>query len=71
VITYILLSGRPPFRGRTKPDIFKSILETPLNFDHPVWEKLSKESKEFIKLALEKDFLKRPTAAYLLDHPWL
>lgn len=56
MIAYILLSGRPPFRGRSKPDIFKSILETPLAFDHPVWEKLSKDAKDFIKCALEKDF---------------
>ena len=26
VIAYILLSGRPPFKGRTKADIFQSIL---------------------------------------------
>jgi serine/threonine protein kinase len=71
VIAYILLSGRPPFKGRTKQDIFNSIQDHPLTFDHPIWGKLSKEAKDFIKLALEKDFLKRPTAAYLLEHEWL
>lgn len=34
VITYILLSGRPPFKGRTKQEIFKSILQGELLFDH-------------------------------------
>lgn len=30
VIAYILLSGRPPFKGKTKQDIFNSILEDEL-----------------------------------------
>lgn len=30
VIAYILLSGRPPFKGKTKKDIFQSILHSPL-----------------------------------------
>jgi calcium-dependent protein kinase len=71
VIAYILLCGRPPFRGRAKAEIFNSIENTPLKFDHPVWEKLSKESKEFISWALEKDYTKRPTAKQLLDHEWI
>lgn len=34
VIAYILLCGRPPFRGKTKPEIFKSITNNDLQFDH-------------------------------------
>lgn len=72
VIAYILLSGRPPFKGRSKQDIFKSILDDPLDFKNSsVWQKVSLEAREFIKLALEKDFLKRPSAAFLLEHDWL
>ena len=55
IIAFILLSGRPPFRGKTKPEIFNSVLNTPLSFDHPIWEKISEEAKDFISKALEKD----------------
>lgn len=49
VIVYILLSGRPPFRGKTKHEIFRSILQHDLSFDHQIWEKISVEAKDFIK----------------------
>ena len=71
VITYILLSGRPPFRGREKKEIFHSIENSPLKFDHPIWDRLSREAKEFIKIALEKDFTKRANAFQLLNHEWI
>jgi serine/threonine protein kinase len=32
VVTYILLSGRPPFKGPGRDEIFKSIQETNLDF---------------------------------------
>ena len=37
VITYILLSGRPPFSGKSKPEIFNSIKNKELDFKHPIW----------------------------------
>lgn len=70
VIAYILLCGRPPFRGKAKPDIFKSILNNPLDFEHPIWDKVSKASKDFIRKCLDKDFNKRPQAKDLLEHEW-
>ena len=52
VIAYILLSGRPPFKGRSKNEIFRSIMHASLNFDHPIWDKVSAEAKDFIIKAL-------------------
>lgn len=52
VITYILLSGRPPFKGRSKQEIFKSILQGELLFDFQIWDKISSEAKDFITKAL-------------------
>jgi serine/threonine protein kinase len=63
VIAYILLSGRPPYKGRTKQDIFKSILTNELAFDNPIWTKVTPEGKAFIKWTLEKDYHKRPSAS--------
>lgn len=45
VICYILLSGRPPFKGRAKDDIFKSVLKDGVKFESSVWEKISPEAK--------------------------
>lgn len=33
VIAYILLSGKPPFKGRNRNEIFDSIKDAPLSFD--------------------------------------
>jgi calcium-dependent protein kinase len=37
-IAYILLSGRPPFAGKSKPEIFSSITRGELQFKHPIWQ---------------------------------
>ena len=71
MIAYILVSGRPPFKGKTKAEIFKSITESPLLFDHPIWEKISDDAKDFIEKALVKDKSQRATALDLLNHDWI
>ena len=71
VIAYILLSGRPPFRGKTKPEIFHSISNNPLKFDHEIWAHVSDEAKDFIMKSLIKDKTKRPDAKELINHPWM
>lgn len=72
IVTYILLSGRPPFNGKVKQDIFNSILQNEVNFDTcPIFQKVSEEAKDFIKLALTKDMNKRPSAKVLLEHDWI
>jgi len=71
VITYILLSGRPPFKGRSKNEIFRSIMQGSLSFDNPIWDVISAEAKDFIVRALHSDPSKRATAKNLLEYPWL
>ena len=55
VITYILLSGRPPFKGKSKNEIFRSISMGELSFDHQIWDRISPEAKDFIIKALDKN----------------
>lgn len=62
VITYILLSGRPPFKGRTKTEMFQSILNGELAFDHKIWQSISPAAKDFISKALIKDSKQRYNA---------
>lgn len=62
VITYILLSGRPPFGGKSKPDIFNSIKRNEVSFNHQIWQKITPEAKDFLLKALNKDKSKRASA---------
>jgi calcium-dependent protein kinase len=65
------MSGRPPFRGKSKQEIFKSILHHDLSFDFEIWDKISADAKDFIRQALQKDHNKRANAKDLLNHPWI
>lgn len=71
VIAYILLSGRPPFGGRKKEEIYRSIKSSELAFTDQVWLKISKNAIDFIKKALNRNQLERPSAGELLKHPWV
>jgi len=55
VIAYILLCGSPPFKGKTKTEMFKSIINHDVTFDRKIWEQISSEAKDFITKALIKD----------------
>ena len=69
-MTYLLLCGKPPFNGNTDKEIFDNILLSDVTFDSPVWDNISNNAKSFVKLCLEKNGIKRPSAVKALDHPW-
>jgi len=71
IIAYILLSGRPPYGGKKKEDIYRSIKSGELSFNDPLWGKISKQAIDFIKAALNRNKNERPSAEALLDHPWI
>jgi calcium-dependent protein kinase len=71
VITYILLSGRPPYKGKTRQEIFESIKNNPLAFEGGNWDKISEDAKDFIRLSLAKVPNERMGANELLKHRWL
>jgi calcium-dependent protein kinase len=49
VIAFIVLSGIPPFTGRTDAEIMKNIKQGDYTFDHQVWQGVSDLAKDFIK----------------------
>jgi calcium-dependent protein kinase len=55
IIMYILLSGKPPFKGKTKEEIFISITTSPLQFKDGIWMKISESAKNMIKKMLTRD----------------
>ena len=70
VICYMLLMGRPPFRGSNNARIARAILEA----DFPMegrWELLSLHAQDFVMKLLQKDVDRRMSAAAALEHPWL
>ena len=70
VIAHILLSGCPPFYGRTKQDIYRSIVSDIPKFGK-VRDCLSEQAKEFVMKCLSKDPSRRASARDLLEDEWL
>lgn len=71
VCLYILLSGLTPFWGECEEDIFTMVLTADLDFDTPPWPHVSRAAKDLVRLMMDRDATKRPTAAEVLNHPWL
>lgn len=71
VITYILLSGLPPFNGDNDKEIMKKVRSGKFNFDSVAWQHVSDSAKDFIRKLLTYDPAKRPTAEKALQHLWI
>jgi calcium-dependent protein kinase len=69
-MTYLLLCGLPPFNGTSDKEIFDNILNSNVKFNLPIFNNVSNNAKSFVKLCLEKNPSKRPSAIRALDHPW-
>lgn len=74
VVAYILLSGRPPFNGRSDDEIRSKIrrgLDRGRMDNSELWEGIGEEAKDFVGRLLVMDPNERWTADMALDHPWL
>eukprot|EP01043_Picozoa_sp_COSAG02_P054077 COSAG02_NODE_6068_length_3827_cov_1.089056_2_plen_668_part_00 len=82
VITYILLSGFPPFyasdpdpRQNTRMILqqvkTKKIEDSAEFFPAPEWTSISSEAKTLVLAMLDRDPSRRPSAEDLLGHPWM
>ncbi|VFQ80583.1 unnamed protein product [Cuscuta campestris] len=71
VILYILLSGMPPFWGKTKSKIFDAVRAADLQFPCDPWDSISCSAKELIKGMLCTDPCHRLTAQQILGHCWV
>ena len=67
VLVYKELTKKYPFNGSDYHEIFREILNKPLDFD-----KISMpEARDFVQKLLERDVEKRMNAYEALSHPWL
>ncbi|KAE8904232.1 hypothetical protein PF010_g14777 [Phytophthora fragariae] len=71
VITYILLSGYPPFHDDSQALLFKKIRKGKYYYDSPYWDNVSTDAKEFISKMLVVNPKDRATAGELLQHKWI
>ena len=71
VISYMLLSGRNPFPGKTKEEVKRMICKGHVDMNKPAFARVSDEAKDFISKALTMDVKKRASAKQLLNHPWM
>jgi len=69
VITYVLLTGRPPFYGRDNKEILRKILRAKVLW--PKKSKLSNTAKDFVLSLIKKDTEDRFSADQALQHKWL
>eukprot|EP00497_Spongosphaera_streptacantha_P002060 TRINITY_DN264_c0_g1_i2.p1 TRINITY_DN264_c0_g1~~TRINITY_DN264_c0_g1_i2.p1 ORF type:complete len:336 (+),score=92.63 TRINITY_DN264_c0_g1_i2:114-1010(+) len=69
VIAYVLMTGRPPFNGRSNSQIFLSDNKEKIKFPSNV--KLSKSFTDFVRKMLKKSPKQRITLEEALTHPWV
>lgn len=69
VIAYVLLTGRPPFNGRSNNEIFSAIIKKKIKFPNGV--KLSQSFVDFVKKMLKKSPKQRISVDDALQHNWV
>lgn len=69
VITYVLLTGRPPFWGNSNKEILKKIIKGKVQF--PKSAKLTATAKHFVLNLVQKKIEKRFSIAAALSHPFI
>jgi len=71
VITYVLLSGFPPFYSENIKDLFQQIMIAKYDFPAQYWDHVSENAKDFVRKLLVRNPQNRMSAAEALEHAWL
>jgi serine/threonine protein kinase len=72
ILSYVLISGNHPFDSKkSNENILNRIIAGKFKFDGPIWDKVPKDCKDFIKRCLVVDPKKRATIGDLMKHPWI
>ena len=70
VIFYIILTGRPLFKGNTPEEILDKNMRCDYRFTDKQWENVSEPAKDLVSQLLKEIPDERITAADALNHPW-
>jgi calcium-dependent protein kinase len=71
VVLFIMLSGKPPFGGKSNKEIIDNVLKGEYSFKNPVWEHISAEAKDLLAKLLDRQADMRITAEEAYNHPWI
>ena len=71
VVTFILLSGTPPFYEEDNFALFEQIKKCKYDFEVETWDNVSNEAKDFVAQILVADPTKRMNCEQMLQHPWM
>ncbi|CAD8110398.1 unnamed protein product [Paramecium sonneborni] len=71
VILYIMMSGKPPFKGINVDDLYRNIKNGYIDFTGSEWQFVSQDAKSFISKLLLVDPSKRMSAEQALKDPWI
>ena len=71
VILYMMLSGRPPFKGNSELDIVKNVKLGVYDINIPELDNVSDEGKNLIKQMMTYNPEDRISADQALSHPWV
>lgn len=70
VILYMMLSGRPPFNGRTRAELYWNIRNCNYNFEREEWAHVSDPAKDLIRGMLTVNPANRVNARDVLESKW-
>mmetsp|Transcript_4132 Transcript_4132/g.7332 ORF Transcript_4132/g.7332 Transcript_4132/m.7332 type:complete len:338 (-) Transcript_4132:97-1110(-) len=71
IVSYIMLSGYPPFNGSSDYEVQESICRGHFVFDKNIWGNLSHASRDFVSKLLCMNSSKNMSAEEALQHPWI
>mmetsp|Transcript_10278 Transcript_10278/g.10211 ORF Transcript_10278/g.10211 Transcript_10278/m.10211 type:complete len:286 (-) Transcript_10278:258-1115(-) len=70
IVLYVMLTGRPPFIGKSSSELEKKINEGVV-LSEELFRDYSPKVKDLLKKMLEVDCTRRISAADALNHPWI
>lgn len=66
-----MLSGKPPFGGKTNKDIINNVLNGAYNMKSDVWNNISSDAKDLIQKILVRSADERLTSQEAFEHAWI
>jgi len=70
VIMYVMLTGRPLFRGDNISEILEKNKNCQFEFPKQYWDQISPVAKDLVQAMLKNDPNERVTASQALQHEW-